>query len=145
MELVVVTAYENASTLLINKIVNFVYRNQVGTRDNLDSIFKSVDYALSPFKYQGGFILIAQHQNNLTGAVVINRTNMEGYNPRNLMTYLAIDSLNTVKGLDKKLLNKAIEITMGDLACHISIDSPMIGLFEEVGFEKNYFELRMKK
>lgn len=145
MEIIAVTAFENVSTLLVNKVVNFVYKNQVGTNDDIHTIYKSVDYALSPYKYQGGFVLIAEHGRSIVGAVVVNRTNMEGYVPRNLLTHMAIDPLNTIREVDKKLIKKAVELTISDLAFHVSVDSPLIHLFEEVGFEKNYFEMRLKK
>jgi hypothetical protein len=145
MEIIAVTAFENVSTLLVNKVVNFVYRNQVGTDDDIHTIYRSVDYALSPYKYQGGFVLLAEHSKNIIGVVVVNKTNMEGYVPRNLLTHLAIDPLNTVRDVDKNLVKKAVELTISDLAFHVSVDSPLVHLFEEVGFEKNYFEMRLKK
>lgn len=145
MDMVVVTAYENVSTLLVNKIVNFIYRNQIETKDNIEAILKSVEYSLSPYKYQGGFILLLQNNNAIIGAVVVNKTNMDGYRPRNLLTHIAFEPINTQRDIDKKLIKKAVELSMGDLAYSVSIDSPLINLFEEVGFEKNYFEMRLKK
>ncbi len=145
MEIVAVTAFENVSTSLMSKLINFITKHQVGTAHEIHTIFKSVDYALSPYKYQGGFILMAEHDGMVLGALVVNRTNMEGYVPRNLLTYLAINPLNTFKDVDRKLVKKAVELTISDLAFHIPVDSPLIHLFEEVGFEKNYFEMRMKK
>lgn len=145
MEIVAVTAFENVSTLLMNKLITFIHKHQVGSGDDIHTVFKSVDYALSPYKYQGGFVLMAEKNMQLLGAIVVNRTNMEGYVPGNLLTHLAINPLNTIRDVDKKLIKKAVELCISDLAFHVSIDSPLVHLFEEVGFQKNYFEMRLKK
>jgi hypothetical protein len=145
MELNIITAFDNSSTLLINKIVNFVYKNQSGSDDAKENIYNAVEYALSPYKYQGGFILILEENNTLVGCLVINRTNMDGYMPKNRLVYMGSDPLFRKLGIEKKMISKAASLSSGDLACHVSIDNPIINLFEEIGFEKNFFELRLKK
>ena len=104
-----------------------------------------MDYALSPYKYQGGFVLLAEEKNTIIGSVVVNRTNMEGYVPKNLMVYFAADPDSAYPDLEKTLLKKAIRLTSGEIAYHISTKSPDIVLLEDVGFEKNFFEMRLKK
>ena len=145
MDIYAITAFSNTSTLMINRIVNFTYRCQIASDDEIDNIFRSVDYALSPYKYQGGFVLLAENRDSIIGSVVINRTNMEGYVPKNLMVYFAADPDSAIPDLEKALLMKAIQLTSGEIAFHISIDSPVIDLLENVGFEKNFFEMRLKK
>jgi len=145
MDIYAITAFSNTSTLMINRIVNFTYRCQIASDDEIDNIFRSVDYALSPYKYQGGFVLLAENRDSIIGSVVINRTNMEGYVPKNLMVYFAADPDSAIPDLEKALLMKAIQLTSGEIAFHISIDSPVIDLLEDVGFEKNFFEMRLKK
>lgn len=145
MDIYAITAFSNTSTLMINRIVNFTYRCQIASDDEIDNIFRSVDYALSPYKYQGGFVLLAENRDSIIGSVVINRTNMEGYVPKNLMVYFAADPDSAIPDLEKALLMKTIQLTSGEIAFHISIDSPVIDLLEDVGFEKNFFEMRLKK
>ena len=145
MDIYAITAFSNTSTLMINRIVNFTCRCQIASDDEIDNIFRSVDYALSPYKYQGGFVLLAENRDSIIGSVVINRTNMEGYVPKNLMVYFAADPDSAIPDLEKALLMKAIQLTSGEIAFHISIDSPVIDLLENVGFEKNFFEMRLKK
>jgi len=145
MDIYAITAFSNTSTLMLNRIVNFTYRYQIASDDEIDNIFRSVDYALSPYKYQGGFVLLAENRDSIIGSVVINRTNMEGYVPKNLMVYFAADPDSAIQGLEKTLLLKTIQLTSGEIAFHISINSPVIDLLEDVGFEKNFFEMRLKK
>ena len=145
MDIYAITAFSNTSILTINRIVNFVHKYQIASEDELENIFRSVDYALSPYKYQGGFVLLAEDRNSIFGSVVVNRTNMEGYVPKNLMVYFAADPESAYPDLEKTLLKKAIQLTSGEIAYHIATESPAINLLEEVGFEKNFFEMRLKK
>lgn len=145
MDIYAITAFSNTSILTINRIVNFIHKYQIASEDEFENIFRSVDYALSPYKYQGGFVLLAEDRSSIFGSVVVNRTNMEGYVPKNLMVYFAADPESAYPDLEKVLLKKAIQLTSGEIAYHIDTESPAINLLEEVGFEKNFFEMRLKK
>ena len=145
MDMYAITGFSNTTTLTVNRIVNFILKYQIASKDELENIFRSVDYALSPYKYQGGFVLLAEDNHSIIGSVVVNRTNMEGYVPRNLMVYFAADPNSAFPDIEKDLLKKAIQLTSGEIACHISVGSPEINLLEDVGFEKNFFEMRLKK
>jgi len=145
MDIYAITAFSNTSTLTVNRIVNFIFKYQIASEDELENIFRSVDYALSPYKYQGGFVLLAEDNSSIIGSVVINRTNMEGYVPKNLMVYFAADPNSAYPELDKQLLKKAIQLTSGEIAYHASFNCPALDLLEDVGFEKNFFEMRLKK
>ena len=140
-----ITALDRASTLRINMIVNFIFANQVGSEDTKINIYRSVEYALSPYKYQGGFVLLAEKNKSILGSVVINRTNMEGYVPKNLMVYLAADPNSAIPDFEKTLLSKVIQLTSSEVACHITVDNPAMKIFEDVGFKKNLFEMRLKR
>ena len=61
------------------------------------------------------------------------------------MVYFAADPNSAYPNLEKELLKKAIQLTSGEIAFYISINSPVINLLEDVGFEKNFFEMRLKK
>ena len=145
MDMYAITAYSNTTTLTVNRIVNFISKYQIASEDELEDIFRSVDYALSPYKYQGGFVLLAEDNNSIIGSVVVNRTNMEGYVPKFLMVYFAADPNSAFPDIEKQLLRRAIQLTSGEIAYHASLDCPALDLLEDVGFEKNFFEMRLKK
>ncbi|MGD9327647.1 MAG: GNAT family N-acetyltransferase [Cyclobacteriaceae bacterium] len=145
MDIYAITGFSNTTTLTVNRIVNFIFKYQIASEDELENIFRSVDYALSPYKYQGGFVLLAEDNSSIIGSVVVNRTNMEGYVPKNLMVYFAADPNSAYPDIEKKLLKKAIQLTSGEIAYHASLDSPALELLEDVGFEKNFFEMRLKR
>ena len=42
-------------------------------------------------------------------------------------------------------MQKAIELTEGDIALHVDRDNPAIKLYERLGFTNPYLEMRLKK
>jgi hypothetical protein len=61
------------------------------------------------------------------------------------MVYLAADPDSAIPDFEKILLSKVIQLTSSELACHITVDNPAMKIFEDVGFKKNFFEMRLKK
>ena len=49
------------------------------------------------------------------------------------------------KGVGKKIMQKAIEIADGDIALHVEPNNPAKFLYEKLGFENKYLEMRLKK
>ena len=145
MELQALTSVDNASFIIKNKIANFLHLNLDECADDLDSIRKCLDYALSPYRHQGGFVLLAIEKNDILGTVVVNHTNMEGYVPENLLVYIAVHHQHRKKGIGRKLLSKALEFSNGDMALHVKHNHPAIKLYEGLGFKKKYIEMRRLK
>ena len=145
MEIQALTSVDNASFIIINRIANFLLQNLEDSADDLNSINMCLDYALSPYRHQGGFVLLATEKNDILGAVVINHTNMEGYVPENLLVYIAVKCNYRKKGIGKKLLSKALEFSTGDMALHVKHNHPAIKLYEDLGFKQKYIEMRRLK
>lgn len=87
----------------------------------------------------GGYV-----ENELVGAVVINKTGMEGYIPENILVYIAVNAEYRGKGYGRKLMRKAIDTADGDIALHVEPDNPARHLYEKMGFENKYLEMRLK-
>lgn len=145
MKIRALTSIDNTSILVKNKLAKFLHQNLEDSADDLDMIMKCLDYALNPFRHQGGFVLQAIEDNKILGIVVVNHTNMEGYVPENLLVYIAVHPDYRKKGIGKQLLSKAIEISHGDMALHVKEGHPAIRLYESLGFEKKYIEMRLLK
>ena len=75
----------------------------------------------------------------------INKTGMSGYIPENILVYIAVDNSQRGKGYGKILMNKAIELSEGNIALHVEKDNPARFLYEKVGFTNPYLEMRLKK
>jgi len=129
-----------------NDIVDFLFNHLEEYGDSKEDIEKALSFSLREKATSlGGFILLAKDGDEITGAVVINRTGMEGYIPENILVYIATHKEYRGKGVGKQLMNKAIEIADGDIALHVEADNPAKFLYEKVGFTNPYLEMRYKK
>ncbi len=124
----------------------FVHLDQYG--DSKDDIRKAISFSshrsdpsekITPL---GGFALASYNESNITGVVVVNRTGMSGYIPENILVYIAVHKDERGKGLGKELIRKSIEIADGDMALHVEPDNPARFLYEKMGFESKYLEMR---
>jgi len=133
------------STLDKLNAVDFLHKNLEQYGDEKTDIEKAIEYSLKEITSFGGFILKAFDKEKLVGIVVINKTGMSGYIPENILVYIAVDNSQRGKGYGKSLMNKAIELSEGNIALHVEKDNPARFLYEKVGFTNPYLEMRLKK
>ncbi|MFP4092683.1 MAG: GNAT family N-acetyltransferase [Cyclobacteriaceae bacterium] len=145
MEFKFLTAIDNATILVKNQIAEFLHQHLDEFGDNILDIQKCLDYALSNYPHQGGFVLLAQEGEDIKGAVVMCQTGMEGYVPENLLVYIAVHRDQRGKGLGKQLMNRAIEMAKGNIALHVEPNNPARFLYEKLGFTNKYLEMRLNK
>ena len=128
-----------------SEISSFLYTHLEKYGDKLESIELAMDYAVSDNPGKGGFVLVGHNEGKIVGAVVINKTGMGGYIPENILVYVAVHSEVRGKGYGKKLMEKAISETEGDIALHVEAENPAKGLYEKLGFTNPYLEMRLNK
>lgn len=128
-----------------NTIANFLFQQLERYGDPLPDIQKAMDYALSREQKPGGLILVGKENNSIVSCVVINKTGMTSYIPENILVYIATDKNQRGKGIGKLIMQKAIELTEGDIALHVDHDNPAKKLYERLGFTNPYLEMRLKK
>jgi ribosomal-protein-alanine N-acetyltransferase len=145
MSFIVYTTHNNPGEKERIRIVSFLHEHLEEYGDEPTDINKAVLYALQEFESFGGFVLVSEENNEINGAVVINRTGMGGYIPENILVYIATHRDHRGKGLGKKLMNKAIDLAEGDIALHVEHNNPAKFLYEKVGFENPYLEMRLRK
>ncbi len=127
------------------RFIDFLYRHLDKFGDSKDAIGKSIDYAFSDEKGCGGFLLAVYNDDELIGALVMNKTGMSGYIPENILVYVAVDSRFRGKGFGREIVNKAISMADGDVKLHVEYDNPAKRLYERIGFTTKYAEMRYKK
>lgn len=140
--------YMNGEGLSIeseSQILNFLFEHLDQYGDTKQDIQKAIDYALKRNDKQGGILHIAMDNQNIIGAVVINKTGMEGYIPENILVYIATHNQYRGKGVGKKMMQMAIEQTEGNIALHVEPDNPAKKLYEKLGFTNKYLEMRLNK
>lgn len=125
-----------------NQIAEFLETHLCRFRDKKEFILKAIEYALNPAK--GGFVLLGVEDKNITGAVVVNKTGMDGYIPANILVYIAVHESHTGKGIGKALMLEAMSKTTGGIALHVEPDNPAKGLYEKLGFTNKYLEMRFQ-
>lgn len=128
-------------------VVDFLYNHLDEYGDKKEDIQKAIEYAIHSGLKPGGFVLIAKDtdKDRIVGAVVINKTGMSGYIPENILVYIAVHSDARGQGLGKKLMEKTIDFSVGDIALHVEEDNPAKFLYEKMGFTNPYLEMRLKK
>ncbi len=144
MEYQTLTSIDSATTLQKNEIADFLFTHLDEFGDAKDDIMKCLDYSLSSFGHQGGFVVLAREKGSIKGAVVVNQTGMSGYIPENILVYIAVHADQRGKGVGKELMRKAINTAKGDIALHVEPENPAKFLYEKLGFTNKYLEMRLK-
>jgi ribosomal protein S18 acetylase RimI-like enzyme len=126
-------------------IIDFLFTHLDEYGDPKADIEKCMNYALKLTPSFGGFILVAQNNSEIMGAVVVNHTGMGGYIPENILVYIAIDKRFRGKGLGKQLVDETLQLAKGDIALHVDADNPAKFLYEKKGFKNKYLEMRLKR
>ncbi len=125
-------------------LVDFLFEHLDQYGDPKEHILKAINYAVKEVESFGGFVLQLSHEDQIIGAVVINRTGMDGYIPGNILVYIVVHHDYRGKGLGKELLKEALQHTNGGVALHVEPDNPARILYEKFGFTNKYLEMRFQ-
>ena len=87
--------------------------------------------------------MIGKEDGKIIGAVVMNKTGMEGYIPENILVYIAVHEEARGKGVGKKLMKAATERAEGAVALHVEPENPAVHLYKKMGFTNKYLEMRL--
>jgi [ribosomal protein S18]-alanine N-acetyltransferase len=124
-------------------IANFLFEHLDEYGDTKEMILKCLQYVFNPVK--GGFVLLALEEGEIVGAVVINKTGMDGYIPENILVYIAVNKNQRGKGVGKQLMEKTINEAEGSIALHVEPQNPAKKLYEKLGFTNKYLEMRLQR
>ncbi len=136
------TVSDTVTTLERAKVVDFLFQHLDQFGDTKTAIMNSIDYALIPHAMAGGFILTAIEEDEIVGAVVMNKTGMKEYIPENILVYIAVHKDKRGEGIGKQLMKEAIKMAKGDIALHVEPDNPARLLYERMDFTSKYLEMR---
>lgn len=126
-------------------LIDFLHTHLDRFRDTKSAISKAIDYAFSQDPGRGGYLITAELDGKLVGAVVMNNTGMQEFIPEYYLIYIAVDASERGQGIGAKLLQKAFDTADGDIALHVEYDNPAKRLYERVGFSTKYAEMRWKR
>ena len=138
---------DNATGFDREQIADFLFTHLDQYGDAKEYILTCIGYAYGDNPGQDGHILLAYEDKSETivGTVVINKTNMSGYIPENILVYIAVDSSQRGKGIGKQLMQRIIDQTEGDIALHVEPENKARLLYEKYGFTNKYLEYRLTR
>jgi threonine synthase len=95
--------------------------------------------------FEEGYVLCAFHEREIVGITIISRTRFEKFFPKYHLSYIATKRDIKGKGIATQLLQRAIEVTGGDLSLHVDIENKRaIKLYEKMGLIKKYYRMFYK-
>lgn len=100
-------------------------------------IIEAVDNA-----FEKGFVVFAYHNNILSGISIIVDLGFEHFATKYHLAYIATNKNVKGRGIATQLLNKAIELTHGNLSLHVEMSNKRaIKLYEKMGFNSSYIRM----
>ncbi len=127
------------------EVADFLFEHLDQFGDEYDAIMRCINFALDDKEKFGGFILVAKENGKIAGAVIINKTGMEGYIPENILVYIAVHKDYRGKGLGKELMLKTFDKAEGSIKLHVEPENPARFLYEKLGFTSKYLEMRLNR
>lgn len=127
------------------RIADFLHTHLDQFGDDHDAIMKCIDFATDEKEKFGGFIITSEDNGHITGAVIVNKTGMQGYIPENILVYIAVHKDFRGQGLGKELMKKTLETAHGSVKLHVEPENPARFLYEKLGFTSKYLEMRLNR
>lgn len=122
----------------------FVHLGKFG--DSKEAISKCLDFAFGEKGGLGGFALASfDDKSNMLGALIMNKTGMSGYIPENILVYIAVHESTRGKGIGAQIIDFALNEAEGDVKLHVEYENPAKRLYERIGFNTKYAEMRYQK
>lgn len=126
-------------------LASFFHHKMKPYNDTQQDVNRALDYVFVPGAGQGGFAVVATRQQRLLGALLMLRTGMSGYIPSNILLFVAVDPELRGKGVGRRIIDLALSRCEGDVKLHVEHDNPARRLYERVGFESKYLEMRITR
>ena len=132
-------------SLTREKYIDFLYEHLKPFGDEKSAISKCIDFAFGKGDGLGGFLLAAYEDGKLAGELVMNYTGMEEFIPENILVYIAVDSQFRNRGIGRQIVEEAAKHTKGNIKLHVEYDNPAKRLYERIGFNSKYAEMRWNR
>jgi len=126
-------------------LANFLYESLKPYEDPLPVVRQGMFDALEPSNGEPGFVLVAEIDQKVVGALLMLRTGMKGYIPENLLLMVAVDPSTRGKGVGAQIIKRSFELADGDVKLHVEYDNPAKRLYERLGMTSKYAEMRYNK
>jgi len=126
-------------------LISFLHETMKPYEDSPGDINRGLDYVFSKEPGKGGFLVLAGYQDQLVGVLVMLDTGMEGYIPKNLLLFVSVTPELRGHGLGRRIIELATADLDGQVKLHVEYDNPAKRLYERIGFESKYAEMRLSR
>lgn len=127
------------------EVVNFFHETMQPYEDTPQDICSALDYAFSGSHYAGGFLMLASTGEELAGALLMLRTGMTGFVPEHFLVFVTVNPQLRGQGIGQRLIERCLAECDGSVKLHVDFDNPAKRLYERLGFEHCYAEMRLKR
>jgi [ribosomal protein S18]-alanine N-acetyltransferase len=126
-------------------VVEFFHTTMQPYQDTPEDIARGLGYAFSADSGRGGFLVLAEQDSAIAGALLMLNTGMQGYIPEHLLLFVSVDPARRGQGLGTKLIEAAAARCPGSIKLHVDHDNPARKLYQRLGFTEPYVEMRWKR
>ena len=123
-------------------VVRFLHETMKPYNDEIPDVDRALDYALVDGRGQGGFVTLAHRGEQLLGALCMLNTGMSGYIPEHILLFVTVSPDARGQGIGGRLIEHCLDRCEGDVKLHVEYDNPARRLYERLGFESKYAEMR---
>ena len=133
------------SWINVEELAAFLHESLKPYEDPLADVRQGITDALAPRIGEPGFVLVAEMDRKVVGALIMLRTGMKGYVPENFLLMVAVDPSVRGKGVGSQVIKRAFDLADGDVKLHVEYDNPAKRLYERLGMTSKYAEMRYYK
>lgn len=127
------------------KVVDFFHTTMKPYHDSREDVDRALEYAFSDGPGQGGFLVLAEENERLLGALLMLDTGMRGYVPPNILLFVTVHPDHRGRGLGGRIIDHSLAQCDGDVKLHVEYDNPAKRLYERIGFSTKYAEMRLSR
>ncbi len=127
----------------LETLADFFHEKMKPYHDTRADVARGLEYAFDPAR--GGFLVLAMQGETVAGGLVMLDTHMGGYIPRNLLLFVAVEPSLRGRGLGRSLIERAAARCEGPIKLHVEADNPAARLYQRVGFQTKYLEMRWSR
>ena len=126
-------------------LVRFFHDHMKPYEDEIRDIEAALDYAFSDSDRAGGFLVLAEAEEELAGALLMLRTGMSGYVPSHILLFVGVRDDLRGRGLGGEIIDRALAECDGNVKLHVEYENPAKRLYERIGFTSKYAEMRLER
>lgn len=129
--------------LTMDALVSFFHNKMKPYHDTPADVRRGLAYALSEEPGMGGFVVVASRGHEVLGGLTMLHTGMKGYIPENLLLFVAVDPVLRGQGIGGRIIRESLKYCDGAVKLHVEPDNPAGRLYQRLGFETKYHEMRL--